>query len=73
MKFQKQKHSLSLNFGKNNISSSQTRMNQIKGVVLQESHPVLLRWNSYFTELIVLKCLKEVKHSGLDNTLNRIR
>ena len=48
-------------------------MNQIKGVVLQESHPVLLRWYSYFTELVVLKCLKEVKHSGLNNTLNRIR
>ena len=72
-KFQKQKLSLNLYFDKNDILRSQTRINQMKGVVLQESEPILLRSNSYFTELIVLKCHNEGKHSGLETTLNRIR
>ena len=73
LKFQKQKHSLNLYFDENDILRSQTRMNQIKGVALQESQPILLRSNSYFTKLAVLKCHNEVKHSGLESTLNRIR
>ena len=72
-KFQTQKHSPNLYFDENDILRSQTRINQIKGVVLQESQPILLRSNSYFTELVVLKCHNEVKHSGLESTLNRIR
>ena len=72
-KFQKQKHSLNLYFDENDILRSQTHINQIKGVLLQESQPILLRSNSYFTELIALKCHKEVKHSGHKSTLNRIR
>ena len=46
---------------------------RVKGVILQENQPILLRSNSYFTELVVLKCHNEVKHSGLESTLNRIR
>ena len=72
-KFQKQKHSLNLYFDENDILRSQTHINQIKGVLLQESQPILLRSNSYFTELIALKCHKGVKHSGHKSTLNRIR
>ena len=34
-KFQKQKHSLNLYFDENDILRSQTRINQIKGAVLQ--------------------------------------
>ena len=52
-KFQKQKHSLNLYFDENDNFRSQTRINQIKGqIVLQESQPILLRSNSYFTELL---------------------
>ena len=69
----KQKHLLNLYFDENDILRSQTCINQIKCVVLEEIQPVLLRSNSYFTELIVLKCHNEVKHSGLESTLNRIR
>ena len=72
-KYQKQKHLLNLYFDENDILRSQTCINQIKCVVLEEIQPVLLRSNSYFTELIVLKCHNEVKHSGLESTLNRIR
>ena len=72
-KYQKQKHLLNLYFDENDILRSQARINQIKGVVLQECQPILLRSNSYFTELIVLKCHDKVKHSGLVSTLNRIR
>ena len=43
-----------------------------EGTVLKESQPTLLRSNSYFTELIALKCHNEVKHSGLESTLNRM-
>ena len=64
---------LNLYFDENDILRSQTRINQIKGVVLEEIQPILLRSNSYFTELIVLKWHNEVKHSGLESTLNRIR
>ena len=72
-KFQKRKHSLNLYFHENDILRSQTRINQTKCVVLQESQPILLRSNSYFTELAVLKCHNKVKLSGLESTLNRIR
>ena len=34
---------------------------------------MLLRLKSYFTETIVLKCHNEVKHLGLESTLNKIR
>ena len=61
-KFQKQKHSLNLYFDENDKLRSQTRINQIKGVLLEESQPVPFRSNSYFTEHIVLKCHNEVKH-----------
>ena len=71
-KFQKQKHSLNLYFDENDILKSQTRINQIKSVVLQESQLILLRSSSYFTDFIVLKCHNEVKHSGLESTLNRL-
>ena len=55
-------HSLSLYIDENDILRSQMRINQIKCVVLQESQPVLLGSNSYFTELIVLKCHNEVHY-----------
>ena len=40
---------------------------------MQEAQPTLLGSNSYFTELIILKCHDDVNHSGLESTLNRIR
>ena len=46
-KFQTQKHSPNLYFDQNDILRSQTRINQIKGVVVQENQPILLRSNSY--------------------------
>ena len=69
---QKQKLSLNLDFDENDVLRSQTRINQIKGVVLLENQPILLRSNSYFTELIVLKCHNEVKRSGLESTLTEL-
>ena len=69
--FQKQKRLLNLYFDENDILRSETRINQIKGVVLQESQSILLRSNSYFRELIVLKCDNEVNYSGLESTFNR--
>ena len=72
-KFQKHKHSLNLYFDESGILRSQTRVNKIKGVALPESQPILIRSNSYYTEFVVLKCHNEVKHLGLESTLNRIR
>ena len=69
--FQKQKRLLNLHFDENDILRSETRINQIKGVVLQESQSILLRSNSYFRELIVLKCDNEVNYSGLESTFDR--
>ena len=69
--FQKQKRLLNLYFDENDILRSETRINQIKGVVLQESQSILLRSNSYFRELIVLKCDNEVNYSGLESTFDR--
>ena len=59
-KFQKQTLLLNLYFDENDFLRSQTRINQIKGVVLQENQPILIRSNSYFKEPIVLKCQNEV-------------
>ena len=69
--FQKQKRLLNLYFDENDILRSETRINQIKGVVLQESQSILFKSNSYFRKLIVLKCDNEVNYSGLESTFDR--
>ena len=47
------------------VTRSQTRINQVNGVVFYD----------YFAELNVchINCHNEVKHSGLESTLNSIR
>ena len=58
-------------FWSHDFLRSQTRVNQIKGVDLQESQSMLLKSNSYFTELIVLKCRDKVKHLGLEKYVEK--
>ena len=50
-KFQKQKHSLNLYFDENDILRSETHINQIKGVVLHESQPILLIVRTFCVEM----------------------
>ena len=39
----------------------------------EEKHPLLLRSDSYFTELLISNAHSTVKHSGMEATLNQLR
>ena len=41
--------------------------------VFDNKNPLLLRSNSYFTKLIILRSLEKVFHSGLEATLSNVR
>ena len=41
--------------------------------VFDNKNPLLLRRNSYFTELIILRSQEKVFHSGLEATLSNVR
>ena len=41
--------------------------------VFDNKNPLLLRSNSYFTKLIILRSHEKVFHSGLEATLSNVR
>ena len=52
---------------------SKTRMDKHLKFVFDNKNPLLLRSNSYFTKLIILRSHEKVFHSGLEATLGNIR
>ena len=56
-----------------NFVRSKTRMDKHLKFVFDNKNPLLLRRNSYFTKLIILRSHEKVFHSGLEATLSNVR
>ena len=72
LKFEKLKNSLDLFYDDEKFVRSKTRMGKHLKLVFDNKNPLLLRSNSYFTKLIILRSHKKVFHSGLEATLSNV-
>ena len=73
LKFEKLKYSLDLFYDDKNFVRSKTRMDKHLKFTFDNKNPLLLRSNSYFTNLIILRSHEKVFHNGLEATLSNIR
>ena len=73
MKFEKLKNSLDLFYDDKKFVRSKTRMDKHVKFVFGNKNPSLLRNDSYFTKLIILRPHEKVFHIGLEATLNNVR
>ena len=73
LKFEKFKNSLDLFYDDEKCVRSKTSMDKHLKFVFDNKNPLLLRSNSYFTKLIILRSHKKVFHSGLEATLSNVR
>ena len=71
--FKKKKTSLRLFEDQDGLLRSRTRISGVESIQFKRRQPILLRKNSYFTELIILQAHQEVCHLGVESTLNHIR
>ena len=72
-KFDKLKSSLKLFCGKDSIWRLKTRLNQLITFSYSNKFPILLRSQSHFTMLVILKIHERTWHSGVGVTLTNIR
>ena len=56
-----------------NLLLSKTRMNNVNNIHFRKSEPTLLRNDSYFTKLMIQNIHVDVHHSGVANTLTKLR
>ena len=68
----KVKNSSSLYYNSNKILRVKTRFSRIESFSFDKKFPILLKKDSYFTELIVVNAHAAVFHSAVHNTLNYI-
>ena len=68
LKFEKLKNSLDLFYDEEKFVRSETRLDKNLKFVFDNKNPLLLRSNSYFTKLIILRSHEKVFHSGLEAT-----
>ena len=73
LKFEKFKNSLDLFYDDEKCVRSKTSMDKHLKFVFDNKNPLLLRSNSYFTKLIILRSHEKVFHSGLEATLSNVR
>ena len=71
-KFDKLKNSLKLFCDKDSIWRLKTRLNQVITFSYSNKFPILLRSQSHFTMLVVLKIHERTYHSGVGETLRNI-
>ena len=71
-KFDKLKYSLKLFCDKDSIWRLKTRLNQVITFSYSNKFPILLRSQSHFTMLVVLKIHERTYHSGVGETLRNI-
>ena len=72
-KFDKLKCSLKLFCGKDSIWRLKTRLNQLITFTYSNKFPILLRSQSHFTMLVILKIHERTYHSGIGVNLSNIR
>ena len=73
LKFEKLKNSLDLFYDCKKFVRPKTIMDKHLKFVFDNKNPLLLRRNSYFTKLIILRSHEKVFHSGLEATLSNVR
>ena len=71
-KFEKIKNSLNLFVDENFLFRSKTRFSDLKNLQYERRHPIILRNNSYFTDLVIFDAHQKVYHNGVGFTLNCI-
>ena len=71
-KFDKLKYSLKLFCDKDSIWRLKTRLNQVITFSYSNKFPILLKSQSHFTMLVVLKIHERTYHSGVGETLRNI-
>ena len=71
-KFDKLKNSLKLFCDKDSIWRLKTRLNQVITFSYSNKFPILLKSQSHFTMLVVLKIHERTYHSGVGETLRNI-
>ena len=72
VKYEKLKKSLSLFTDDSGLLRLKGRFGN-SDLSFEEKHPLLLRSDSYFTELLISNAHSTVKHSGMEATLNQLR
>ena len=72
LKLEKLKNSLDLFYDDEKFVRSKTRMGKHLKLVFDNKNPLLLRSNSYFTKLSILRSHKKVFHSELEATLSNV-
>ena len=69
----KLKNSLNLFIDENNVIRCRSRLIEAKQLDYYSKNPILLRNDSRFTELIILKFHQDVYHNGVETTLCNLR
>ena len=72
-KFEKIKNSLNLFVDENFLFRSKTRFSDLKNLQYERRHPIILRNNPCFTDLVIFDTHQKVSHNGVGFTLNYIR
>ena len=71
-KCERMKNPLNLYFNENSLIHSKTRFSELTEMSYKRKHPLSMRNNSYFTNLIVVDSHEKVFHNGVNVTLNFI-
>ena len=72
-KFEKNKNSLKLFYGDENILRLNTRISNFENFNYDKKYPILLSNDSYFSKVVVLKTHEDHLHCGVNSTLAFIR
>ena len=67
------KNSLCFFYDEEKLVRSKTRMDKHKKILFDNKNPLLLRSDSYFTKMIILRSHEKVFNSGLEATLSNTR
>lgn len=70
---EKMKISLRLYRGDDDLLRSRTRINDVKDIDFNKRNPLLLRKDSHYSKLVVIRAHSQVCHNGVDCTLNHVR
>ena len=55
------------------LMRSKSRVSGIKSITFNRMHPIMLRKDSNFTKLAILRAHEKVCHQGVESTLNQVR
>ena len=71
--YEKIRVSLNLYVDDDQLMRSKSRVSGIKSITFNRMHPIMLRKDSNFTKLAILRAHEKVCHQGVESTLNQVR